>query len=158
MGATGIVGDQAQTVAFLAAIVGPGGHRVVRATGSGSREPPADGLAAFGMTRDELADGVDGFAGARPRGRARAVVAVELVATGEWDDYEAAVRGRPSRPGPPRTPTIPSGTPSSPAQPVDARVATRAGAARRWASRSAAIAPVPADARADRSRRRSPRR
>ena len=67
MGATGIVGDQAETVAFLASIVGPGGH-VVFGDGAWVAEPDPAGLAAFGMARDELVDGAEGLA-ALGRGR-----------------------------------------------------------------------------------------
>jgi hypothetical protein len=91
MGATGIVGEQAETLAFLASIVGPGGQ-VVFGDGAWLAEPDPEGLAAFGMARDELADGADGFA---DLGRAAGLepVTVELVSTGEWDEYESAYAG-----------------------------------------------------------------
>jgi hypothetical protein len=88
MGATGILGGQAETLAGLAAATRPGGI-VLFADGLWLREPPADALAAFGMARDELADGIDGFAaigleaGLRPE-------AVEVVDEAEWDEYEAS--------------------------------------------------------------------
>ncbi len=88
MGATGIVGDQAETVAALAAATRPGGT-VVFADGFWSRLPPADGLAAFGMALDELADDVDGFA-ALGAAAGLAVEAVDVVDVAEWDDYEGS--------------------------------------------------------------------
>jgi len=91
IGATGIVGDQAETLAFLASIVGPGGH-VVFGDGAWVADPDPDGLAAFGMARDELADGADGLA-ALGRAAGLEVIAVELVTPGEWDAYEAAYAG-----------------------------------------------------------------
>jgi len=86
MGATGIVGDQAATVAALAAATRPGGS-VLFADGLWMREPPADGLAALGMARDELADGVDGFAALGVEA-GLVVETVEVVGVDEWDDYE----------------------------------------------------------------------
>jgi hypothetical protein len=86
MGATGILGDQRETVAGLAAATRPGGT-VMFADGFWSRIPPADGLATFGMTLDELADGVDGFA-ALGAEAGLAVEAVDVVDVAEWDDYE----------------------------------------------------------------------
>ena len=88
MGATGIVGDQRQTVARLAAATRPGGT-VVFADGFWTRLPPADGLASFGMALDELADGVDGFA-ALGAEAGMAVEAVDVVDVAEWDDYEGS--------------------------------------------------------------------
>jgi Methyltransferase domain len=88
MGATGILGGQRETVAGLSAATRPGGT-VLFADGLWLRIPPADGLADFGMTRDELADGVEGFAalgieaGLEPLG-------VDVVTDAEWDDYEAS--------------------------------------------------------------------
>ncbi len=90
MGATGIVGDGAETLAFLGSIVVPGGE-VVFGDGFWAVPPPDEALTAFGMTRDELPDGLAGFedlgrrAGLEP-------VAVEAVSPGEWDAYEAAYR------------------------------------------------------------------
>ena len=52
-------------------------------------DPPPDGLAAFGMTRDELPDGVDGLTGLASAAGLEPV-SVELVSTDEWDAYEAA--------------------------------------------------------------------
>ena len=91
VGATGIVGDVAETLAFLATIVEPGGQ-VVFGDGAWVAPPPGDGLAAFGMTRDELPDGAAGFtalavaAGLEP-------IEVDLVSTDEWDTYEDAYAG-----------------------------------------------------------------
>lgn len=88
MGATGILGDQRETVAVLAAATRPGGT-VVFADGFWSRLPPADGLTSFGMTFDELADGVDGFA-ALGAEAGLIVEAVDVVDVVEWDDYEGS--------------------------------------------------------------------
>ena len=88
MGASGIVGDGAGTIATLAAATRPGGT-VLFADGLWLREPPADGLAAFGMPRDELPDGEDGFA-ALGEAAGLVVDAVEVVATDEWDAYEGS--------------------------------------------------------------------
>jgi Methyltransferase domain len=88
MGATGIVGDGRATVTFLASIVVPGGE-VVFGDGFWAATPPDDGLAAFGMTRGELPDGLDGFA-ALGSAAGLEPVAIEAVSTAEWDDYEAA--------------------------------------------------------------------
>jgi SAM-dependent methyltransferase len=88
MGAIGILGDQQQTVAGLAASTRPGGI-VMFADGFWSRLPPSDGLASFGMARDELADGVDGFA-ALGAEAGLAVEAVDVVDVAEWDDYEGS--------------------------------------------------------------------
>ncbi|HYH93405.1 MAG TPA: methyltransferase domain-containing protein, partial [Candidatus Saccharimonadales bacterium] len=60
MGATGILGDAAQTVAGLAAATRPGGI-VVYGDGIWIREPLAEGMNAFGMTRDELPEGPEGL-------------------------------------------------------------------------------------------------
>ncbi len=91
MGATGIVGDQAETVAFLASIVGPGGE-VVFGDGVWVADPPDDGLDTFGMTRDELADGVAGLA-ALGSAVGLTPLSVELVSHDEWDAYETAYVG-----------------------------------------------------------------
>jgi SAM-dependent methyltransferase len=91
MGATGILGGQAETLAGLAAATRPGGI-VLFADGLWLREPPADALAAFGMSRDELADGVDGFAALGVEASLRPD-AVEVVDAAEWDDYESAYAG-----------------------------------------------------------------
>ncbi len=91
MGATGIVGEQAETLAFLASIVGRGGH-VVFGDGAWVAEPDPAGLAAFGMARDELVDGAEGLA-ALGRAAGLDLVSVELVTPGEWDEYEAAYAG-----------------------------------------------------------------
>ena len=86
IGATGIVGDGRETLAFLASIVVPGGE-VVFGDGFWAAPPPADGLAAFGMDRAELPDGVDGFA-ALGRSVGLELIAVEAASPDEWDDYE----------------------------------------------------------------------
>ena len=89
MGATGILaGDQAATVALLAGATKPGGT-VLFGDGLWIREPSAAGLRAFGMARDELADGVDGFA-ALALEAGLEVLEVEIVDDAEWDAYEAA--------------------------------------------------------------------
>jgi SAM-dependent methyltransferase len=88
MGATGILGGQAETLAGLAAATRPGGT-VLFADGVWLRIPPADGLAAFGMALDELAEGVDGFA-ALGKEAGLGVDDVEVVSEDEWDDYEAS--------------------------------------------------------------------
>jgi hypothetical protein len=62
---------------------------VLFADGFWSRLPPSDGLAAFGMTLDELADGVDGFAALGAQA-GLAVEAVDVVDVPEWDDYEGS--------------------------------------------------------------------
>jgi hypothetical protein len=88
MGATGIVGDGRETLAFLRGIVVPGGE-VVFGDGFWATTPPDPGLASFGMSRDELPDGLHGFAalgtsvGLEP-------IAVDAVSTDEWDAYEHA--------------------------------------------------------------------
>lgn len=92
MGATGILaGDQAATVELLARATAPGGV-VVFADGLWIREPSAAGLRAFGMARDELVDGVDGFA-ALAAAAGLEVLEVEVVGDDEWDAYEAAYGG-----------------------------------------------------------------
>ena len=88
MGATGILGGQEDTVAGLAAATRPGGT-VLFADGLWLREPPADGLAAFGMSREELAYGPDGFAALASRA-GLLVDAIDVVGEDEWDDYETA--------------------------------------------------------------------
>ena len=100
MGATGIVGEAAETLAFLGSIVVPGGE-VVFGDGFWAAAPPDAALVAFGMRRDELPDGLDAFAGL---GRAAGLepVTVEAVSPGEWDVYERAYRERwPPGPWPP---------------------------------------------------------
>ena len=92
MGATGAFGgDASATMRALVGAVRPGGL-VVFADGLWIREPPADGLAAFGMARDELPDGVEGFA-ALGREAGLRVEGVEVVDDVEWDAYEAAYAG-----------------------------------------------------------------
>jgi SAM-dependent methyltransferase len=89
MGATGVYdGQQAATVAGLARATLPGGL-VVFGDGLWIREPLASGLRAFGMARDELADGVDGFAALGVEAGLR-VEDVEVVSDAEWDAYESA--------------------------------------------------------------------
>lgn len=91
MGASGIVGDGASTLAFLGSIVVPGGQ-VVFGDGVWVAEPPPEGLAAFGMTRDELPDGADGLA-TQARAAGLEPLRIELVTTEEWDAYETAYAG-----------------------------------------------------------------
>ena len=91
MGAAGIVGDHAATVAGLARAVQPGGV-VVFADGIWNREPPVSGLASFGMTRDELPDGPEGFA-ALGVAAGLDVLEVDVVDDTEWDAYEDAYAG-----------------------------------------------------------------
>lgn len=89
MGATGILaGDQLATIQLLARATRPGGL-VVFGDGLWIREPAADGLRAFGMARDELVDGVDGFA-ALGREVGLDILEVDVVSDEEWDAYEAA--------------------------------------------------------------------
>lgn len=89
MGATGAFdGDQAAAMTALAGAVRRGGS-VIFADGLWLREPPADGLATFGMARDELVDGVDGFA-TLGVGAGLEVQEIDVVSESEWDDYEAA--------------------------------------------------------------------
>ncbi len=89
MGATGVYeGSQAATVAGLAGATRPGGV-VVFGDGLWIREPSADGLRAFGMAREDLADGPDGFA-ALGREAGLEVLDLEVVDDAEWDAYEAA--------------------------------------------------------------------
>ena len=88
IGASGILGDGAATVAGLAAATRPGGT-VVFGDGLWIREPLLSGLAAFGMSIDELPDGPEGLAalgveaGLEP-------LDVEVVDEDEWDAYEGA--------------------------------------------------------------------
>ena len=91
IGATGIVGDQAETLAFLASIVVPGGL-VVFGDGVWTGEPDPAGLAAFGMARAELATGAAGFT-ALGRAAGLEPISVDLVSTDEWDAYEASYAG-----------------------------------------------------------------
>ena len=92
MGATGAFeGDQAATVRALARATRPGGV-VVFADGLWLRQPPPDGLAAFGMARDELVDGVEGFAGLGIDAGLEPLD-VEVVDEAEWDAYEASYAG-----------------------------------------------------------------
>ena len=89
MGATGVYeGSQAATVAGLAAATRHGGT-VVFGDGLWIREPSAAGLRAFGMSVDELVDGVDGFA-ALGLAAGLEVLDVEVVSDAEWDAYETA--------------------------------------------------------------------
>ena len=91
IGATGIVGEQATTIGFLASIVGPGGQ-VVFGDGAWVSEPDPAGLAAFGMARDELVEGTAGLA-ALGAAAGLEVRSVELVTPEEWDAYEADYAG-----------------------------------------------------------------
>jgi SAM-dependent methyltransferase len=91
MGASGILGDHAATVAGLARAVRPGGV-VVFGDGLWIREPLSSGMASFGMTRDELPDGVDGFAALGVEAGFD-VLEVDVVDEAEWDAYEDAYAG-----------------------------------------------------------------
>ena len=91
MGASGILGDHAATVAGLARAVRPGGI-VLFGDGVWVREPLSSGLASFGMTRDELPDGPAGFA-ALGLEAGLEVLDVEVVDEAEWDAYEDAYAG-----------------------------------------------------------------
>lgn len=91
MGASGILGDHAATVAGLAKAVRPGGV-VLFGDGVWVREPLSSGLASFGMTRDELPDGPDGFAALGVEAGLE-VLDVDVVTEAEWDDYEDAYAG-----------------------------------------------------------------
>ncbi len=91
IGASGIIGDEAATVAGLAGAVRPGGV-VVFGDGVWIREPLSSGLASFGMTRDELPDGVEGFAALGIEAGLE-VLDVEVVDEAEWDAYEDAYAG-----------------------------------------------------------------
>ena len=111
MGATGVYdGNQAATIAGLARATRPGGL-VVFGDGLWIREPLASGLRAFGMARDELADGVDGFAALGIEAGLE-VEDVAVVSDAEWDAYETAyadaittwAAAQPRRPGPRRVP------------------------------------------------------
>ncbi len=92
MGASGILGDPAATLAGLARAVRPGGV-VLFGDGVWVREPLSSGLASFGMTRDELSDGPDGFAGLGVEAGLE-VLDVEVVDEAEWDAYRGLVRRR----------------------------------------------------------------
>ena len=92
MGATGILaGDQGATVRLLASATRPGGT-VVFGDGLWIREPSAAGLRAFGMARDELVDGVEGFAALGIEAGLE-VLDVGVVGDDEWDAYEASYAG-----------------------------------------------------------------
>lgn len=83
MGASGILGDQAATLAGLAAAVRPGGS-IVFGDGVWSAEPPDEGLASFGMTRGELPSGPAALL-AIGRGLGLVPLDVETVSQAEWD-------------------------------------------------------------------------
>ena len=89
MGAAGILGDHTKTLATLGAMVRPGGGLVLFGDGIWLSEPPPEGLASFGMTRDELPDGLDGQ---RALGAAAGLEPAwsEAVSVEEWDAYEGA--------------------------------------------------------------------
>jgi SAM-dependent methyltransferase len=91
MGATGILGDHAATVAGLARAVRPGGV-VLFGDGVWIREPLSSGLASFGMTRDELPEGPEGFAALGVEAGLE-VLGVDVVGEAEWDAYEGAYAG-----------------------------------------------------------------
>jgi SAM-dependent methyltransferase len=86
MGAGGILGDHAATVAGLARAVRAGGV-VLFGDGVWIREPLLSGLVSFGMTRDELPDGIEGFAALGVEAGLE-VLDVEVVDDAEWDAYE----------------------------------------------------------------------
>jgi hypothetical protein len=88
MGAAGILGDHAASVAALARMVRPGGGLVLFGDGVWTADPPPAGLAAFGMERSELPDGL---AGQRALGAAAGLEPLwsELVTLEEWDEYES---------------------------------------------------------------------
>jgi hypothetical protein len=89
MGAAGILGDHAATLVALAGMVRPTGGLVLFGDGVWTAEPPAEGLASFGMARDELPDGLQGQAELGRRAGLEAEWA-ETTALEEWDDYETA--------------------------------------------------------------------
>jgi hypothetical protein len=91
IGASGILGNDAATVAGLARAVRPGGV-VLFGDGVWVREPPSSGLASFGMTRDELPDGRGGFAKLGVQAGLE-VLDVEIVDQTEWDAYEDSYAG-----------------------------------------------------------------
>ncbi len=88
VGAAGIIGDHAGTVATLARMVRPRGGLVLFGDGVWIGEPPADGLAAFGMERSELPSGLDGQ---RALGAVASLEPLwsEQVTVEEWDAYES---------------------------------------------------------------------
>ena len=88
IGASGILGDGAATVVGLAAATRPGGT-VVFGDGLWIREPLLSGLAAFGMSIDELPDGPEGLAALGVEAGLERLE-VEVVDQDEWDAYEAA--------------------------------------------------------------------
>jgi hypothetical protein len=89
LGATGVYdGSQGGTLAGLAGATRPGGV-IVFGDGLWIREPSLDGLRAFGMARDDLVEGPDGFA-ALGLELGLEVLDVEVVSEAEWDAYEAA--------------------------------------------------------------------
>jgi trans-aconitate methyltransferase len=91
MGASGILGDHAATVAGLARAVRPGGV-VVFGDGLWIREPLASGMASFGMTRDELPDRPEEFAALGVQAGLE-VLEIDVVDDAEWDAYEDAYAG-----------------------------------------------------------------
>jgi SAM-dependent methyltransferase len=86
IGASGILGDHATTVAGLSRATRPGGV-VLFGDGLWIREPPSSGLVSFGMTRDELPDGLEGFA-ALGIVAGLEVLDVDIVDEAGWDKYE----------------------------------------------------------------------
>jgi SAM-dependent methyltransferase len=89
IGASGILGDQRETLAALARMACPDGGLVLFGDGVWVGEPPREGLESFGMDRAELPEGLGGQ---RELGSAAGLEPVwsELVSTQEWDDYETA--------------------------------------------------------------------
>jgi SAM-dependent methyltransferase len=86
VGASGILGDEAATVAGLARATRPGGV-VLFGDGVWIREPLSSGLASFGMARDELPDGPEGFAALGVEAGLE-VLDVDIIDDAEWDAYE----------------------------------------------------------------------
>jgi hypothetical protein len=89
IGSSGILGAQAGTLAALGRMARGDGGLVLFGDGVWLDEPPLDGLAAFGMERAELPDGLEGQ---RALGEATGLRPVwsELVSIEEWDAYERA--------------------------------------------------------------------
>lgn len=89
MGATGaFAGDQARSIVGLAAATRAGGS-VLFGDALWLREPSVAGLRAFGMARDELADGLDGFIALGVEAGLE-VTEVVVVSEADWDAYESA--------------------------------------------------------------------
>ncbi len=91
MGASGILGDHAATIAGLARAVRPGGV-VLFGDGVWIRDPPAAGLLSFGMTRDELPHGPDGLIELGVNAGLE-ILEVGIADEAEWDAYEDSYAG-----------------------------------------------------------------